>query len=331
MRSSRSVDITGPMQLHRLRVSSALLWTTRHHGGFHLPHPPAYALATFTNPAQVSLLGWTPLAKNQMMGRSSVISKFNLPGRYAWAAAEIIGPLNMLFILYSLPAKLAPAMQSSTSILGTGLPIQHEVLGWLYVLHYVNRAVVTPLFLAPSMSPIHPIVTAMMSTFQFLNSGNIACWIVYGAQGMGGRNNSPVVSVLSVLGLGMWVVGLAGNILAENKLFELRKGAAKRKAKSEGKAMVSYDKVYVIPPKEGLFRYVLYPHYVLEWMEWAGYWVLGGAWGLGWGWESAALWFLMSEVAAMLPRAWDGRKWYEGRFGKRAVAGRAGAIPMLGL
>lgn len=265
------------------------------------------------------------------MGRTSIISNFNFPGRYAWAAAEVVGPLNLLYVLFSLPEKLKPQPHSASSVLGTGLPLQHEILGCLYVVHYINRAIITPLFIAPSMSPIHASVTVMMSTFQFINSANLGCWIVYSARDKGGENDSPLLSLLSVLGFVLYFGGLAGNIVAENKLFSLRRGAAKRKAKSEGRAVVTYDKVYTIPPVEGLYTYVLFPHYVLEWVEWAGFWIVGGAWGLGWGNESAALWFLINEIAAMLPRAYDGKHWYEDKFGKRAVAGRAGAIPLLGL
>ena len=237
----------------------------------------------------------------------------------------------MLYVLFTLPGKLKPSLDSSSSVFGTGLPVQNEILGALYVLHYSNRAGITPLILAPSMSPIHASVSFMMATFQFINSANLACWTAYSAKDMGGENKSPLFSMLSVLGFVLYFGGLAGNIIAENKLFSLRRGAAKRKAKSEGKAKVTYDKVYTIPPAEGLFKYIMYPHYVLEWFEWTGFWILGGAWGLGWGWNSAALWFLVSELAAMTPRAYDGKKWYEGKFGKRALAGRAGAIPFLGL
>jgi 3-oxo-5-alpha-steroid 4-dehydrogenase 1 len=272
----------------------------------------------------------TPAREWQMMGKTSGSSKYNLPGRGAWFAAEIVGPLNLLYILYTLPKTHAVQPHSSTSFLGTGLPAQHEFLGLLYVLHYINRAVVAPLFLAPSMSPIHPLITFLMTTFQFVNSGNIACWLAYSARdgkGLQGSFTSP----LALVGLLAFFAGLIGNIHAENTLYSLRKASAKRKAKSEGKAQITYDKVYVIPSAEGVFRYILFPHYVLEWMEWTGYWILAGALGLGWGNKSAALWFIINEVLSMAPRAFTGKQWYEKKFGKRAVAGRAGAIPFLGL
>ena len=104
--------------------------------------------------------------------------------------------------------------------------------------------------------------------------------------------------------------------------------AAKRKAKSEGKAVVTYDKVYVIPPAQGLFKYVLYPHYSLEWIEWTGFWILGAAWGLGWNWmNSAALLFLLNELATMSPRAASGISWYEQKFGRDKIGRKWVIIP----
>ena len=263
------------------------------------------------------------------MGKTSGQGSFLLPGRLAWSLAELIGPINMLYIVYTLPGKLKPAPDASSSVLGTGLPVQHEVLVLLYLLHYINRAILAPLVFAPSVSPMAPWVAFLMSYFQYCNSANIACWIVYSTTKIGGT--TVPFSPLAYIGLAMWIYGLQGNIRAEYELFALRRGAAKRKAKSEGKAIVTYDKVYVIPPLKGAFKYILFPHYVLEWVEWTGYWIMGGAWGLGWGNSTASLWFLIAEVITMLPRAVDGKRWYEQKFGKRAVAGRAGAIPILGL
>jgi 3-oxo-5-alpha-steroid 4-dehydrogenase 1 len=263
------------------------------------------------------------------MGKHSVTSRFNLPGRYAWAAGEMIGPLNLLYILYSVPGKLKPQPNAASSVFGTGMPIQHELMGLLYIIHYANRALITPLFLNPSMSPIHPSITAAMSLFQFMNSSQIACSLAYSANDMGELEPSSLVSPLAILGAVLWAGGLTGNILAENKLFELRRAAARRKAKSEGKAVITYSKVYVVPPAEGFFKYILYPHYVFEWVEWAGAWILGAAWGFGW--RNGYMWFLLNELGPMPPQAYSGKKWYEEKFGKKAVGGRAAAIPFLGL
>ena len=260
------------------------------------------------------------------MGKTSIISRFNIPGRYAWFAAEAVGPINLLYIMMALPAKLKPPPSAASSLFGTGLPAKNEILGLLYLIHYLNRSVISPLFLNPSMSPIHVGIALDMAVFQFMNSTSVGTWLVYSARDARTENGS-LVSVGSIVGMLLFVLGLAGNIWTETRLYELRRGAARRKAKSEGKAVVTYDKVYVIPPAQGFFKYILYPHFVLEWIEWSGYWLLGGIWGLGWRSRSAAFWFLVCELAVMLPRTVTGRKWYEERFGKRALGGRSAAFP----
>ncbi|ETN40150.1 uncharacterized protein HMPREF1541_04426 [Cyphellophora europaea CBS 101466] len=293
------------------------------------PHAHQFVKILILTWIPISLLQWTPLKLLQMMGKTSGSTAFHLPGRFAWICAEAVAPFNMLYIMYALPSKLRPPPDAPSSILRTGLPIQYEILILLYLIHYLNRAFITPI-LAPSVSPMGPWVAFLMAYFQYGNSTNVACWIVYSA--VRTHDVSRVLmSPLAGLGLGLWLAGFYGNIACEHKLFELRRGAAKRKAKSEGKAEVSYHKVYVVPPPEGGFKYVLHPHYAFEWLEWTGYWILGGAWGLGWGAESAALWFLVAEMFVMLPRARQGKQWYEERFGKRAVAGRAAALPFPGL
>ncbi|RMZ86046.1 hypothetical protein DV737_g149, partial [Chaetothyriales sp. CBS 132003] len=276
------------------------------------------------------LLLWTPVRDFQLMGKTSGSSKYNLPGRLAWMGAEIVGPINLLALLYVLPRTYPVQLYSPTSLIGTGLAAQRELLALLYLVHYLNRAVITPL-LAPSMSPIHPLIATLMTVFQYVNSSSIACWIVYAGQAGQQAPSSLATRVLGLLGLIFFIIGFSGNIYAEHQLFSMRRGAAKRKARSEGKAVVTYHKVYVIPPPQGLFKHILYPHYLLEWLEWTGYWLLGGAMGLGWGNQSAALWFVINEFMSMLPRAVNGKAWYEQKYGKRAVGGRAGIIPLLAL
>lgn len=271
------------------------------------------------------------------MGRtSSPTSRLNLPGRYAWAVAESVGPLNMLFIIYTLPSRLHPPPESSASLLGTGMPfLYHELLALLYLIHYLNRAIITPLFLAPSMSPIALPISVSMAMFQFVNSSCLACWIVYDAAFSTTFPSNPTAKSSASLLLPLlpllllFTLGLTSNILAEHTLFSLRRASALRRAKSEGKPLhtkLSYHKVYVIPESKGWFRYTLYPHYAGEWVEWIGYWAVGGMAGMGW-WGTPAWWFVVLEVATMAPRAVDGARWYRDRFGGSGVAGRWAVVP----
>jgi 3-oxo-5-alpha-steroid 4-dehydrogenase 1 len=66
---------------------------------------------------------------------------------------------------------------------------------------------------------------------------------------------------------------------------------------------------------------VLYPHYLCEWIEWAGFWMAAG-----WGCAPARA-FLVNEMFAMFPRAVRGRRWYLERFGEDKVGRRWAVIP----
>lgn len=119
----------------------------------------------------------------------------------------------------------------------------------------------------------------------------------------------------------VWGWGLLANVYHDDDLREIRRAAARRQEKEGGKKE-GVEKVYMIP-KNGLFRRVLYAHYLCEWVEWAGFWMVGG---LG---CAPARSFLLNEVSTMLPRAVQGKRWYVERFGAEKVGERKAAIPGL--
>ena len=324
------------------------------------------------NYIQVSILQW--LLAYHPAGKTSVKNSFfNLPGRFAWCVMEIVGPLNLLYTLYKLP----PMVNISS------LPLSNKLAASLYLIHYVNRAIISPWFAAPSMSPIHALVAGFAIVFNWINSSCLAAWLVgyhipivqgYKTDGAAaGPSTRPLhghptpgfaTQILPVIGLGLFAIGMAGNIYSERMLYHFRRVEADKQSKSskekghpkEGKN--KYSKVYVIPPRTGLFRYILYPHYVFEWLEWLGFALVGTAvfpsrqlsisstyatppinlapWLV-----PAAKWaqnlsvplplpgliFLVNAVANMLPHARWGRKWYVKMFGERAVAGRGAVVP----
>lgn len=180
-----------------------------------------------------------------------------------------------------------------------------------------------PLFLNPAMSPIHLAVWASAFCFQVVN----ACCIGGYLAGYGPRTlydwagTAPRIEI----GIVIFLAGLAGNVYHDDELREIRRAAArdqkKKTAIQEEKAKhAKVDKVYRIP-ENGLFRVVLYPHYFCEWIEWCGFWIIGGL-----GCVPARI-FLTNEVATMLPRALSGRRWYVQKFGEEKIAGRRAVIP----
>lgn len=132
-------------------------------------------------------------------------------------------------------------------------------------------------------------------------------------------------SVPMILGLMVWCGGLAGNIFHDDDLREIRRAADRKQRKAaadQGKPVESVDKVYIVP-SGGLFKYVLHAHYLCEWIEWAGWWMIGG-------WKCApARAFLINEVTTMLPRALQGKRWYVKKFGREAIGKRKAVIPGL--
>ena len=127
---------------------------------------------------------------------------------------ESIGAINLLYLLLTTPAPFPDGV----------LPVWHKVVAALYVLHYLNRAVITPLFCAPSMSPIHLVVVVMASLFNFINSSCLAGWLLGYGTPLVGFTVPPTSqsahfyfspAYLPYVGLVIFLVGMCGNIHAE--------------------------------------------------------------------------------------------------------------------
>lgn len=175
------------------------------------------------------------------------------------------------------------------------------------------------------MSPIHITVWAAALAFQLINATSIGGWLGgFGPTRDGewvGKSIGPRIEV----GMMIFAVGLLANIYHDEDLREIRRAAARnqerrQKQKGEETDGKSVDKVYMIP-ENGLFRAVLFPHYFCEWIEWCGFWMVGG---LTCG---PARTFVINEVATMLPRALQGKQWYVERFGKEKVGSRKAVVP----
>ena len=272
------------------------------------------------------------------MGKTSVASRFNIPGRIAWFTMESPGFLTLLYIMKTLPAQHGI----------TDLPWQNRVLAGLFVrssppfslallvflfltflwqvIHYSYRAVLFP-YLQPSMSPIHVLVWAAAITFQICNATSLGCWLAaYGpTTEEAWLSTGPFATARFVIGIGIFYFGLAGNFFHDEELREIRRAEQRRQdklAKEQGKEKKenAVAKHYRIP-QAGLFKYMLYPHYLCEWIEWLGFWIAAG-----WGCVPARA-FLVNEVATMFPRAVKGKWWYVERFGEEKVGKKWAVLP----
>lgn len=197
---------------------------------------------------------------------------------------EIVGPANLLYALVTHRNQVVD------------LPIINKLVAALYLTHYTNRAIVSPFFVAPSMSPIHLFVVASAVTFNWFNSSCIAGWVLgypapvegYTTVGSSTSKASILPTVLPYIGTILFALGMFINIRAERTLFRFRREEAEKRSSSSSPKEKSpytatsggsskYSKVYVIPPPTGLFRTILYPHYVGEWLEWIGFALVGAA------------------------------------------------------
>lgn len=272
------------------------------------------------------------------MGKTSVTSRFNIPGKIGWLTMEAPGFITLLYTMYTLPRELGIS-ESGQGF--NGLPWANWTMAGLFVssmsvriatgrlievalqtVHYLYRAVLYPI-ITPSMSPIHVAPWSMALAFQVFNALSLGGWLA----GYGPRTTQEWAGKVYNIEVGMvlWGWGLLANMYHDDDLREIRRAAARRQAKiakDEGKKPESVEKVYMMP-KNGLFHYILFPHYLCEWVEWAGFWCIGG---LG---CVPARTFLVNEIATMLPRALQGKRWYEAKFGKERVNGRKAVIPGL--
>jgi 3-oxo-5-alpha-steroid 4-dehydrogenase 1 len=249
------------------------------------------------------------------MGKTSVDSRFNIPGRVAWLTMESPGFLTLLYIMGTLTKQQGIP----------DLPWQNKVLAGLFVIHYSYRAIMYPL-MAASMSPIHFFVWCAGLTFQLFNATSIAAWLAaYGPTTAAewSAQLSPWSTLQFVVGIAVFYLGLAANYYHDDELREIRRREEhrrSRKSMEDGTPVEKVDKHYSIP-EAGLFKYMLYPHYFVEWIEWTGFYMAAG-----WSCLPARM-FVVNEVFAMLPRAVKGKQWYVQRFGADQVGRRYAVIP----
>jgi len=169
------------------------------------------------------------------------------------------------------------------------------------------------------MSPIHVLVWLFALVWQLVTAISLGGWLAgYGPTSTdywAGRQ--PFM----LLGLLLWGLALIGTIYHDEGLREIRRAVIRQKSITKEKS-TPVDKLYRIP-EGGLFRFILYPHYLCEWMEWAGFWMVAGVNCI------PARSFVVNEVSTMLPRAIQGRGWYLETFGANKVGNKRAVIPGL--
>jgi 3-oxo-5-alpha-steroid 4-dehydrogenase 1 len=193
------------------------------------------------------------------------------------------------------------------------------LLAGLFLIHYLNRALVSPLR-TPSRSKSHLAVPLSGISFNVVNGSLMGAYLSspVAASFLEGAFSRPLFWV----GIGLWAFGFAGNILHDEILLNLRRSA---KVKGKGRADgddnngKSKQEHYAIPYGY-LYRYISYPNYLCEWLEWLGFAIAASPVP---SLTSVAAFletvtppflFFYSEVLLMIPRAYRGHKWYHSKF-----------------
>ncbi len=161
------------------------------------------------------------------------------------------------------------------------------IVAALYVIHYVNRAVIFPWRIRVRGKKM-PLVIALMAVFfNLVNAGFLGYYT-------GSLNTHFTVTWLKdphfIAGLIIFITGMAINISTDEKLIHLRK------KKSDG---------YEIP-RGGFFEKVSCPNFFGEIIEWGGYAILC--------WSLPAFSFFIWTFCNLVPRALSHHKWYQKNF-----------------
>ncbi|XP_006462873.1 hypothetical protein AGABI2DRAFT_224531 [Agaricus bisporus var. bisporus H97] len=302
-------------------------------------------------------LGTSPLLFfiNAPFGRFSPKSDslFVVDGRKAWIVMEIVSPIAFIYSL-----KSAFLNQSNPGLPSISSP--RGILAALYLIHYANRAIISPLR-TPSRSKQHIIVSLSAIFFNILNGSLMGSYLSSPFTLIWLQSPEFTQRVQFKVGLALWAAGFVGNIVHDEILLELR-----RKAKTTGKSREQNNgerkEEYYGIPYGLLYRYISYPNYFCEWIEWIGFALCAGP--LPFQPSSLSLstiialfspvqlfstiknvinepaanfapslsppWiFVLSEIVLMLPRAYKGHLWYKSKFGDSYPRERKAVVPFV--
>lgn len=226
---------------------------------------------------------------------------------------ELISPTTFLYTFLNSPL--------STTKFGTSPPLSFShpptFLAVLYLVHYLNRAIVSPLR-TPSRSKSHIIVPLSAILFNTVNGSLMGAYLSSPSADnfLRGAFQRPLFWV----GLGMWAFGLAGNIYHDEILLNIRRHSKVKAKSQENTNSKEIKKEHYAIPHGGLFNLVTFPNYFCEWVEWLGFAVIASPFP---SLSSTADFlatisppylFFLSEILLMIPRAFKGHKWYHKRF-----------------
>ena len=300
-----------------------------------------------------ALLGPVTFAYDAPFGKfATPDSALSVDGTKAWVVMELVSPLAFLFTTYLHPFSPTPLPLPSFRTLDIS---PQFILITLYLAHYLNRALISPLR-TPSRSSSHLAVVSAAAAFNAPNGFLLASFLT--SASTASFLNGAMSSTRFWTGIALWAAGFAGNVYHDEILLNIRRKAiAKGKARElDGDAKRAQQPHYAIP-HGGLYSFISYPNYLCEWVEWFGFALaasplpdfvllpsataLLAAVGSAQFAEAGRLlvpfvdsvsppWvFLFVEITTMVPRAVRGHRWYHNRFKDSYPRERRAVIPWL--
>ena len=215
---------------------------------------------------------------------------------------------------------------------GSSLSGRQHILALAYLIHYTNRAIISPL-ITPSRSKASIIVPLAGVTFNIMNGNLMGAYIASPQAQMFLISTS---TTMFTTGLVLWAAGFVGNIQHDMILMNIRRNPSKKNDDAPS------DKPRYAIPFGALFKYVSFPNYFSEWVEWLGYAVAASP--LPAVAELSTIigptssffpsltppWiFLFNEVMVMFPRAYRGHRWYKRIFGDQFPTDRKIVVPFI--
>ena len=220
-----------------------------------------------------------------ILGCITFLVLLKIPAPYGKFTKTSWGPMIPSQLGWFVMEIISPAMFAYFFLIGD---TDKNWVMWVFFIcwvgHYTNRSIIYPLRQKnPAKMPLS------IALFAFLF--NVVNGFVNGY--FLGSIQSYTIDYLSnwnfILGIILFIVGMRINMKSDTILLNLR----------------SENKGYQIP-NGGLFKYVSYPNYFGEILEWTAFALMTWSW--------AGLSFMIWTMANLVPRAIKGHQWYHQQF-----------------
>jgi len=233
---------------------------------------------------QALLIGWFALAGATFVLLFYVVAPYGRHTRRGWG--PLIGD-KAGWVLMEAPS---PLVFSAWYLVGRPGTVTSLVFLAMWLVHYVYRAFIYPLWVRESERPMPLSVVGMGFAFNLVNA-TLNGWYLFVLSG--GYPSTWLLDLRFLAGLALFAAGLLVNRQADGILRKLRK--------TDGPRVPGGARAYKVP-EGGFYRWISCPNYFGEIVQWAG-WAIAT-------WSLPGLSFAVWTVANLAPRAWANHRWY---------------------